>query len=102
MPLFFFVSHFRLLHALAVVAALVTYGRAASAFLWMPLPSRRADGSRHDRAANFRFGIWNAQAIATSLSLLRFQFRIDLAVPRLSPYIFARRTSVSRAISDCN
>jgi uncharacterized membrane protein len=38
-PLFFFVSHFWLLHAMAVVAAFVTYGRVAATFLWMPLPS---------------------------------------------------------------
>lgn len=38
-PLFFFVSHFFVLHGLAAVAALATYGRAAAAFLWMPLPS---------------------------------------------------------------
>ncbi|BCS33103.1 hypothetical protein TBR22_A23290 [Luteitalea sp. TBR-22] len=38
-PLFFYVTHFFLLHALAVAAAWWTYGGAAWSFAWMPLPS---------------------------------------------------------------
>jgi uncharacterized membrane protein len=38
-PLFFFVAHFWLLHALAALLALAVYGPAALGFLWMPLPS---------------------------------------------------------------
>ena len=38
-PLFFFVAHFWALHAMAVLAALVTYGARAWQFAFMPLPS---------------------------------------------------------------
>jgi uncharacterized membrane protein len=38
-PLFYFVAHFFLAHALAVVLALITYGGAALSFMFQPLPS---------------------------------------------------------------
>lgn len=38
-PLFYFVGHFFLAHALAVVLALVTHGSAAWSFMFQPLPS---------------------------------------------------------------
>ena len=59
-PLFFFVSHFWLLHALAVVAALATYGRAASAFLWMPLPSMGGPAAAFP--PGFGYPLWGAYA----------------------------------------
>ena len=55
-PLFFFVSHFWLLHAMAIVAALATYGRAAGAFLWMPLPSM--GGPAEAFPAGFGYPLW--------------------------------------------
>ena len=59
-PLFFFVSHFWLLHALAVVAALATYGRAAAAFLWMPLPSMGGPAAAFP--PGFGYPLWGAYA----------------------------------------
>jgi len=41
-PLFFFVAHFYLAHAISVVLAYLRYGRAASAFIWNPPPSMGA------------------------------------------------------------
>jgi uncharacterized membrane protein len=41
-PLFFFVAHFYLAHAISVALAYVRYGGAASAFIWNPPPSMGA------------------------------------------------------------
>lgn len=38
-PLFFYVGHFWVLHAMAALAAFAVYGSAARGFLWMPVPS---------------------------------------------------------------
>ena len=57
-PLFFFVSHFWALHAMAAVAALVTYGSAARAFLAMPLPSM--GGPANAFPAGFGYPLWVA------------------------------------------
>ena len=59
-PLFFFVSHFWVLHALAVVAALATYGRAAGGFLWMPLPSMGGPAAAFP--PGFGYPLWGAYA----------------------------------------
>ena len=59
-PLFFFISHFWLLHALAAVAALVTYGGAAFAFLWMPLPSMGGPAAAFP--PGFGYPLWGAYA----------------------------------------
>ena len=40
-PLFYFVLHFYLIHALAVMMAWFRYGRPAFGFMWNPLPSLR-------------------------------------------------------------
>ena len=57
-PLFFFVSHFWLLHAMAAVASFFAYGRAAAAFLWMPLPSM--GGAADAFPPGFGYPLWGA------------------------------------------
>lgn len=55
-PLFFFVVHFYLAHALAVTFAYLRYGRAASAFEWGPPPSMGAPRSLFP--PDYGYGLW--------------------------------------------
>lgn len=54
-PLFYFVLHFFLIHALAIIAAYCRYGPQASSFIWNPLPS--LGGPKQLFPANFGYGL---------------------------------------------
>jgi len=55
-PMFYFVLHFYLIHALAVLMAFVRYGSAASSFIFNPLPSM--GGPVQLFPANFGYNLW--------------------------------------------
>ena len=55
-PLFYFVLHFFLAHAVAVVMAVVTYGSAAWSFMFQPVPSM--GGPLKSFPANFGYDLW--------------------------------------------
>lgn len=55
-PLVFYVAHFWLLHLLSVAASLVTYGRDAWRFAFMPLPSM--GGPAQAFPAGFGYPLW--------------------------------------------
>ena len=55
-PLFYFVLHFFLAHALAVVMALVTHGSAAWSFMFQPVPSM--GGPAKAFPAGFGYDLW--------------------------------------------
>jgi uncharacterized membrane protein len=55
-PMFYFVLHFYLIHALAVLAAWLRYGKPATAFMFNPLPSM--GGPEQLFPATFGYGLW--------------------------------------------
>ena len=55
-PLFYFVLHFYLIHALAVLMAWARYGTPAFSFMFNPLPSM--GGPRQLFPANFGYSLW--------------------------------------------
>ncbi len=55
-PMFYFILHFYLIHALAVLAAWLRYGSAAAGFIFNPLPSM--GGPQQLFPANFGYGLW--------------------------------------------
>jgi uncharacterized membrane protein len=55
-PLFYFIAHFFLAHALAVVFALITHGSAAWSFMFQPLPSM--GGSAKAFPDGFGYDLW--------------------------------------------
>jgi uncharacterized membrane protein len=60
-PMFYFVLHFYLIHVIAVVAAFVRYGRAASEFIFNPLPSM--GGPAQLFPSNFGYSLWAVYAV---------------------------------------
>lgn len=60
-PLFYFVLHFYLAHALAVLVAVVVYGRAAWSFMFQPVPSM--GGPAQSFPAGFGYPLWVSYAI---------------------------------------
>jgi hypothetical protein len=60
-PLFFFIVHFYLAHAISVALAFVRYGGAASAFVWGPPPSM--GGARAHFPAGYGYDLWVAYAV---------------------------------------
>jgi uncharacterized membrane protein len=60
-PLFFFVLHFYLAHAAAVILALLGYGRGALAFVFHPVPSM--GGPRELFPAGFGYDLWVAYLV---------------------------------------
>jgi uncharacterized membrane protein len=60
-PFFYFVLHFFLIHALAVLAALVTYGGEAFAFMFHPLPSM--GGPAQLFPPHFGYELWVAYLV---------------------------------------
>lgn len=60
-PLFYFVLHFYLAHAVAVVLALLRYGGAAPTFAFHPLPSM--GGPRELFPAQFGYDLWVAYVV---------------------------------------
>ena len=55
-PLFYFVLHFFLAHAAAVLMAVFTYGSAAWSFMFQPVPSM--GGPAQAFPAGFGYGLW--------------------------------------------
>jgi uncharacterized membrane protein len=60
-PLFYFILHFYAIHGLAVLMALVRYGRPALTFMFNPLPSM--GGPRQLFPANFGYSLWVVYAV---------------------------------------
>jgi uncharacterized membrane protein len=60
-PLFYFVLHFYLIHALAVLAAWVRYGAKAFVFMFHPLPSM--GGPAPLFPPQFGYGLWTAYLV---------------------------------------
>jgi len=55
-PLFYFILHFYLIHALVVLASWLRYGSAAAAFTFTPVPTMGGAANRFP--ANFGFSLW--------------------------------------------
>jgi len=55
-PMFYFILHFYLIHALAVLAAWLRYGTPAAQFIFNPLPSMR--GPQQLFPAQFGYSLW--------------------------------------------
>ncbi|MGZ4900257.1 MAG: hypothetical protein ACXV8X_11425, partial [Candidatus Angelobacter sp.] len=55
-PMFYFILHFYLIHALAVLAAWLRYGSSVGRFMFNPLPSM--GGPRELFPADFGYGLW--------------------------------------------
>jgi uncharacterized membrane protein len=66
-PLFFFVAHFFLAHAVAVALAWLRYGGAAAAFTFHPLPSM--GGPRDLYPPDFGFNLWVAYVVWAAVVL---------------------------------
>lgn len=60
-PMFYFILHFYLIHALAVVAAWLRYGSAAARFVFNPMPSM--GGPRDLFPAEFGYSLWVVYAV---------------------------------------
>jgi len=55
-PMFYFILHFYLIHAFAVLAAWIRYGSSAARFVFNPLPSM--GGPQSLFPANFGYSLW--------------------------------------------
>jgi uncharacterized membrane protein len=60
-PLFYFILHFYVIHALTVLAALLRYGVQAGKFMFNPLPSM--GGPSDLFPANFGYRLWVVYAV---------------------------------------
>lgn len=60
-PLFYFVLHFYAAHAVAVILALFTYGRAALGFMFQPVPSM--GGPAKAFPPQFGYDLWMTYAV---------------------------------------
>src|SRR6476469_8671757 len=60
-PMFYFILHFYLIHALAVLAAWLRYGNSAARFVYNPLPSM--GGPTKLFPANFGYNLWTAYGV---------------------------------------
>ena len=69
-PLFYFVLHFYLAHAAAVLLAFVTYGAAAWSFVFHPLPSM--GGPRALFPADFGYPLWAAYVVWAVVVLVSY------------------------------
>ena len=69
-PLFYFVLHFYLAHAVAVLLALLAYGSAALTFVFHPLPSM--GGPRELFPAQFGYDLWVAYVVWAVVVLALF------------------------------
>jgi hypothetical protein len=55
-PLFYYVLHFYVAHLIATLLALITYGRAALGFIFLPYPSFGGAAERFPRG--FGYDLW--------------------------------------------
>jgi uncharacterized membrane protein len=69
-PLFYFVLHFYLAHAVAVLLAVLRYGRTALTFVFLPLPSM--GGPRELFPAQFGYDLWVAYVVWAVVVLALF------------------------------
>jgi uncharacterized membrane protein len=60
-PMFYFILHFYLIHALAVLFAWLRYGSSAARFVFNPLPSM--GGPTKLFPANFGYNLWTAYGV---------------------------------------
>jgi uncharacterized membrane protein len=60
-PMFYFILHFYLIHALAVLFAWLRYGSSAARFVFNPLPSM--GGPAKVFPANFGYSLWTAYGV---------------------------------------
>jgi uncharacterized membrane protein len=60
-PMFYFVLHFYLIHALAVLGAWLRYGSSAATFVFNPLPSM--GGPAKLFPANFGYSLWTVYGV---------------------------------------
>ena len=69
-PLFYYVGHFWLIHVVASVLALATYGRASLAWLFMPLPSM--GGPAQIFPPGFGYPLWVTYAVWIAVVLMMY------------------------------
>lgn len=69
-PLFFFVAHFYLIHALSVVFAYIRYGSSASRFIWNPPPSMGAPPGLFP--SGYGYPLWVVYAVWVAVVLMLF------------------------------
>jgi uncharacterized membrane protein len=69
-PMFYFILHFYLIHALAVLAAWLRYGKAAVGFVFNPLPSM--GGPRELFPTDFGYSLWTAYGVWLLVVLLLY------------------------------
>lgn len=67
-PLFFYVAHFWVLHAMVVALALVVYGRSAWGFAFMPVPSMGGPASAFP--SGFGYALWVTYVVWVSVVVL--------------------------------
>lgn len=60
-PMFYFILHFYVIHALAVLAAWLRYGSSTARFIFNPLPSM--GGPRPLFPANFGYSLWTVYGV---------------------------------------
>jgi uncharacterized membrane protein len=69
-PMFYFILHFYLIHALAVLAAWLRYGNSAAKFVFNPLPSM--GGPRELFPTDFGYSLWTAYGVWLLVVLLLY------------------------------
>jgi uncharacterized membrane protein len=88
-PLFYFVLHFYFIHALAVLMALLRYGRPALGFIFNPMPSMGGPGRLYP--PNFGYSLWVTYAV--------WIFLIALLYPLCRWYAKVKATHTSPLLS---
>ena len=69
-PLFYFILHFYLIHALAALAAWLRYGASAARFIFGPLPSM--GGLRQSFPPDFGYSLWGVYGVWALTVLLLY------------------------------
>ncbi len=76
-PLFYFVLHFFLAHAAAVLLAVLTYGRAAWSFMFQPVPSM--GGPAQAFPAGFGYDLWVTYVVWIALVAILYPICLRFA-----------------------
>jgi uncharacterized membrane protein len=76
-PLFYFVLHFFLAHAVAVVMAVFTHGCAAWSFMFQPVPSM--GGPAHAFPAGFGYDLWVTYVVWVAIVVILYPICRQLA-----------------------